>query len=78
MSEDTSSLVESADSDSAASRAADSGGRRRPSRDTLNRIFGEPVSSLSRDECGDQEEGRADRREWEKWLRDQKPPHYDY
>ncbi|VHO00069.1 hypothetical protein [Lawsonella clevelandensis] len=78
MSEDTGSPVDNADSDNPASRAADSGRRRRLSRDTLNRIFGESVSTLSRDECGDRAEGRADRREWERWLHDQKPPHYDY
>lgn len=45
---------------------------------TLARIFGDDVSSLSRDECGDEAAERRSRKNWEKWLNEQKPPHYDY
>lgn len=78
MTEDTGSPHKDGDSRSRAPEAADDHSRRRLSRDQLNQIFGEPVSALSRDECGDEAEGRADRRQWERWLYDQKPPHYDY
>lgn len=45
---------------------------------TLARIFGDDVSSLSRDECGDEAAEQRSRKNWEKWLNEQKPPHYDY
>ena len=52
------------------------GTKGRSSRPTLDQIFGESLSSLSRDECGYRAEGQAERQQWESWLRNQKPPHY--
>lgn len=46
--------------------------------ETLRRVFGDGVSHLSRDECGDRAAEKSSQQAWKRWLSEQKPPHYDY
>ncbi|HHY07853.1 MAG: hypothetical protein WAN89_07430 [Lawsonella sp.] len=56
----------------------DKPGKKKVDPRTLARVFGESVTSLSKDECGDAAAERQSRKNWENWLNDQKPPHYNY
>jgi hypothetical protein len=46
----------------------------RPSRDAVNKIFGDSIPETTRDERDDA--ASADEAERERWLRDNIPPHH--
>lgn len=48
--------------------------RPKPSRDLVNKVFGDPLPSVTKDELDDgSSEDRFDR---DRWLRDNVPPHH--